>query len=650
MVLGAVSSRLQEGERVAVVGRNGAGKSTLLKAAAGLLPVDGGTISLGRGESVGYLAQEHEVGEGRSLWDEVRAVQAPLMALETRAQRMHDEASALPVDDPRHDSLLHEADSVLERFRASGGYEADATLGRVLMGLGFAKEDWGRAAGAFSGGWQIRIGLARLLLERPTWLLLDEPTNHLDIETRTWLLHELQEWPGGVAVISHDRDFLDRLVKRTILVEDGKLDGCSGGYTAWLIWKEERERLRDVKAERLAEERAHIQGFVDRFRYKASKAAQVQSRIKMLDRMETVSALQKKKDVRLRFPDPPPCGEPVIEIRGLGKRFGEKVVLRGLELSVLRGDRVLLVGRNGAGKSTLLRLLAGEESPTEGHVGPGPGVRMAWFAQDQSKELPAEKTVLQGMMGTEALLTAEKVRSYLGAFLFSGDDVHKLIGILSGGEKSRVALARILLRRANLLLLDEPTNHLDIETKEVLADALAEYGGSLVFVSHDRAFANALATVVWEVGGGNVRVWRGNLDDFLWNKAIAAGLVSRRAPGESAPDAWLLGALPDGPPVAKTVVAKAVVPKAVEAKVDLVGWKEKKEKTREDDRRKKRIDAAMAQVEAAESNLQKKDAEIASPEVAADWERLSRLLAERDRLEDVLDAAQRVWEAAEAAP
>jgi ATP-binding cassette subfamily F protein 3 len=441
-----------------------------------------------------------------------------------------------------------------------------------------------------------------------------------------------------VAIISHDRDFLDRLVQRTVLVEDGGLDGCTGGYTAWIAWQEERERQREARAERISEERAHIQEFVDRFRYKASKAAQVQSRIKMLDRMETVDAARHRAQVRLRFPDPPPCGEPVLELRGLGKEFGEKEVLRGLELNILRGDRVLLVGRNGAGKSTLLRLMAGEEAPTSGSVAPGPGVRMAWFAQDQSKELPADRTVLQVVQGADALLTAERTRSYLGAFLFSGDDVHKPTGVLSGGEKSRVALARILLRRANLLLLDEPTNHLDIETKEVLAEALSDYGGALVFVSHDRAFANSLATVVWEVGRGGVRPFRGNLDDFLWSKALEAGVVTRRAPGESAPDAWLLGALPEKAPAARAEPARPNAP----------DWRARKEKTREEDRRRRRVEAAMALVEERERALQVMDARIAAPEVAADWERLSSLLAERDTLLAALEDAQRQWEAAEA--
>ena len=634
-VLDRVDIQIGDRERMAVVGRNGEGKSTLLNVAVGVLVPDEGEVVRSRGQDVGMLRQENVVPAGHSLWDEAFAALAPVQALEGRAHAALELAGSLPDTDPRAEEALHEAEELLERFRQRGGYEVEATCGRVLSGLGFAREDWQRNTEDFSGGWQVRIALARLLLERPDILLLDEPTNHLDLETRTWLLHELKAWPGGVVIISHDRDFLDRLVTRTVEVAGGQLQEYRGGYSQFLRQRTERLVLLRKAAEERVAERHRIQLFINRFRAKATKAAQVQSRVKALEKLPPIVVPQLSRPPRMSFKDAPRSADPMLDVRGLDKSYGDKLVLQNVDATVWAGRRVLLVGPNGAGKSTMLRLLAAREPPTGGVVKPGAGVRPAWFAQDQARELDKEQTVLGTIMKADTLRTETQCRTFLGSFLFSGDDVQKPVGVLSGGEKSRVALALVLLQRANLLLLDEPTNHLDIETKEVLAEALASYPGAVVFVSHDRAFANSLADTVWEVGGGTVAEYNGNLDDFLWGRALELGVATRRAPGEPAPDAWLLGGLPGAEGVGQA--AEAVASDGKET------WQERKREKREAQQRSKRLAAMEQKIERLEQRERAMSKELQSPELAADWDRLSAMTKDWERVQARLEAAMEEW-------
>lgn len=634
-VLDRVDLQIGDRERLAVVGRNGEGKSTLLKVAAGILVPDEGEVVRSRGQDVGMLHQENVVPAGRTLWQEAFAALEPIKALEGRATAALELAAGLPSDDPRHDEALHEAEELLERFRQGGGYEVEATCGRVLSGLGFDEADWQRNTEDFSGGWQVRIALARLILERPRLLLLDEPTNHLDLETRTWLLHELKGWAGGVVIISHDKDFLDRLVNRTIEVAGGQLQEYRGGYSKFLRQRAERLVLLAKAAEERDAERQRIQQFINRFRAKASKAAQVQARVKALEKLPPIVVPQLSKVPHMKFDPPPPSADPMLDVRDLDKSYGDTSVLSKVQATVWSGRRVLLVGPNGAGKSTMLRVLAGQESPSGGLVRPGAGVRSAWFAQDQARELDPDESVLGTIMKGDSLRTETQCRTFLGSFLFTGDDVHKQVGVLSGGEKSRVALALVLLQRANLLLLDEPTNHLDIETKEVLAAALASYGGAVVFVSHDRAFANALADTVWEVGGGTVAEHNGNLDDFLWSRALELGVATRRAPGEAAPDTWLLGGLPG---------AEGVTAPREEAKAEgRDAYQARKEQEKETRRKAKRIQALEAEIEELEARGAELNTQLQSPEVAADWDRLAELTKEWEGVHARLEAAMDEW-------
>ncbi len=653
-VLEGVDLRISDRDRVAIVGRNGAGKSTLMKIAAGILHPDGGRVLLSRGEDVGYLAQEQSVQGGRSLWDEAQAAVQPVLDLERQANALLKsmETGGLPEDEQMR--RLEEADRLQQAFRVRGGYRLEADVGRVLSGLGFTADDWPRDAATFSGGWQVRIALARLLLMRPRYLLLDEPTNHLDIETRTWLLHELRAYPGGVVIVGHDQDFLDRLVNRTVEVRQGTVEGSAGGYTAWAEARALRlVQLREASRQR-AEERERIQAFITRFRYKASKASAVQSRVKMLAKLPPIEVPAEDSKARLRFPEPPPAESPMLELRHVRKSYGDVVVFDEADASLLPGDRILLVGANGAGKSTLLRLLAGEERPDDGVVQPRPSTRVAWFAQDQAKALNHDHSVLEAAAEADPLLNEQALRTALGAMLFGGDDVHKKIGVLSGGERSRVALAKILLQRANLLLLDEPTNHLDVETKQALVEALGAWGGALVLVSHDRVFSNAVANHVWEVGDGTVRRHPGDFEDFLWAKAIEMGVSSGRAPGQAAPDAWLLKGLPtasdgeeSGPGGSSRpdVPGEAPVETAPESKES---WEETKRRKREDAQREKRVAKLLETIDSLEEKLAALDARLATPEVGGDWEAMQALLNEREPLVRRRDRAMAEWEELEA--
>ncbi len=653
IILDGVDFRVNDRERIAIVGRNGAGKSTLLKIAVGRIELDSGRILLSRGQDVGYLAQDHQVNADRTLWEEAQDAVEPVLDLEREATALLARLGTEALSEPEQLDVLEQADALQEQFRIRGGYRIEADVGRVLTGLGFVSTEWSRPAGTFSGGWQVRIALARLLLTRPSFLLLDEPTNHLDIETRTWLLHELRGYPGGVVVVGHDRDFLDRLVQRTVEVRAGGVTSTTGGYTAWVKGRTERvEQLRKAAIER-AEERGRIEAFVNRFRYKASKAAAVQSRIKMLARLPPIVVPEDDVRPKLRFPEPPPSASPMLELRDVGKAYGDTRVFQDANATILPGDRILLVGANGAGKTTLLKLLAAQERPDDGYVRPHSGTRTAWFAQDQATALGAEQSVLSAVAAADPLLSEARLRTALGAMLFSGDDVYKPCGVLSGGERSRVALARILLQRANLLLLDEPTNHLDVDTKEVFAEALLQYTGALLIVSHDRVFANAVANQVWELGDGTIRRHVGGLDDFLWAKAIELGVVTRRAPGQRAPDAWLLKGLPEtedkegtGGPGGHS--APDVQPEAEVAEGGgKEGWEDRKQREREERKRTRRLEELVATVDELEVQMAALDARLASPDVAADWDRMQVLLSEREPLERRRDRALAQWEALE---
>ena len=506
-------------EKTALVGANGAGKSTLMKVLAGAETLDYGTLQQTRGMSIGYLPQEGLRLTGRTVFEECLTVFDEIRDMEREIERLAAQMAELDHASAEYESAAERYSTLQERFHALDGYALDAQVGTVLTGLGFGKEDWARLTDEFSGGWQMRIALAKLLLAKPNLLLLDEPTNHLDLETRNWLEEYLKSYPFGYILISHDRYFLDVTIDRTVEIWNKRLSIYQGNFTKYLKQKDERRAQLEAAYRNQRDQIEHLEAFINRFRYQATKAKQVQSRIKELEKIERIEIPEEEPVIHFKFPQPPPSGRMVVEAEGLSKSYGEKRVLHNVRFGIERGDRVALVGVNGAGKSTLIKLLTGAEAPTAGAVRLGHNVVSEYFAQDQYKVLDGEARMLDDISRAALKVPEVELRSLLGCFLFRGDDVFKPLGVLSGGERNRYALARILVSPSNFLLLDEPTNHLDMRAKDVLLEALAAFSGTVVFVSHDRYFIDRLATRVLEVENGSVTSYEGNYEDYLRRKA-----------------------------------------------------------------------------------------------------------------------------------
>jgi ATP-binding cassette subfamily F protein 3 len=524
-------------EKTALVGANGTGKSTLMKVLAGLESLDYGTLQQTRGMSVGYLPQEGLRLTGRSVFEECLTVFDELREMEREIERLAGQLAVLDHAGQEYESAAERFSMLQERFHALDGYALDAQVGGVLTGLGFGKEDWARQTDEFSGGWQMRIALAKLLLAKPNLLLLDEPTNHLDLETRNWLEDYLKSYPFGYILISHDRYFLDVTIDRTVEIWNKRLNIYQGNYTKYLSQKDERRTQLEAAYRNQRIQIEHLEAFINRFRAQATKAKQVQSRIKELEKIERIEIPEEEPVIHFKFPQPPPSGRTVVEAENLSKTYetngsyGPKQVLTNVNFTIERGDRVALVGVNGAGKSTLIRLLTGAETPTEGRVKLGHNVVSEYFAQDQYKVLNGDARMLDDISRAALKVPEQALRSLLGCFLFTGDDVFKPLGVLSGGERNRYALARILVSPSNFLLLDEPTNHLDMRAKDVLLEAIAAFSGTVVFVSHDRYFIDRLATRVLEVEGGTVTSHEGNYEDYLRRKeGIASNSLLAEAP------------------------------------------------------------------------------------------------------------------------
>ena len=505
-------------EKTALVGANGTGKSTLMKVLAGLETLDYGIMQQTRGMSIGYLPQEGLQLAGRTVFDECLTVFDELRAMEGEIERLAGQLAELNHASPEYEAAAERYSMLQERFHTLDGYALDAQVGTVLTGLGFGKDDWQRKTDEFSGGWQMRIALAKLLLAKPNLLLLDEPTNHLDLETRNWLEDYLKNYPFGYILISHDRYFLDVTIDRTVEIWNKRLTIYQGNYSKYLSQKDERRNQLQAAYKNQRDQIEHLEAFINRFRYQATKAKQVQSRIKELEKIERIEIPEDEPVIHFKFPQPQPSGRQVVEAEGLGKSYGAKQVFSGARFSIERGDRVALVGVNGAGKSTLIKLLTGVESPSVGTVRLGHNVVSEYFAQDQYKVLDGDARMLDDISRAAVKVPESQLRSLLGCFLFSGDDVFKPLGVLSGGERNRFALARILVSPSNFLLLDEPTNHLDMRAKDVLLDAIAAFSGTVIFVSHDRYFIDRLATRVMEVENGAVTMYEGTYEDYVRKK------------------------------------------------------------------------------------------------------------------------------------
>jgi ATP-binding cassette subfamily F protein 3 len=505
-------------DRVGLVGANGTGKSTLLKVLAGIETLDYGSISQTKGITAGYLPQDGLSLSGRTVFDECMSVFADLKDMEREMEDLTHRMADLDPSSVEYHQVADRFQRLESEYGARDGYMLEAHVGTVLSGLGFPNSDWNRRTEEFSGGWQMRIALGKLLLEKPNLLLLDEPTNHLDLEARNWLEDYLHDYPNAIVLISHDRYFLDVTVSKTCEIWNKSVFFYTGNYEKYLTQKAERKAQLEAAYKNQRERIEQLEAFINRFRAQATKAKQVQSRIKELEKIDRIEVPPDEKTIHFRFPQPKPSGRIVAEFHNVSKSYGPKNVFSGAHFIIERGDRVALVGVNGAGKSTLIKLLAGTEPLTLGEYKLGHNVEPDYFAQDQYKELDPNARMLDDLYEVGAKSTQTELRSLLGCFLFSEDDVFKQIGVLSGGERNRYALARMLLHPSNFLLLDEPTNHLDMRAKDVLLESLQDFSGTVVFVSHDRYFIDKLATRIFEVGDGQIHVFPGNYEDYLWRK------------------------------------------------------------------------------------------------------------------------------------
>lgn len=520
-----LSFSVQPRERIAFAGHNGAGKSTLMKCIAGIIEPSGGAILSPKGTRVGYLPQEGIHVRGRSLWEETESAFGATIELRERIERLSEELTKLDPRSSPYAEMLNDIGTLELQLDSADPARMKPRIESVLKGLGFREKDFQRDCGEFSGGWQMRIAMAKLFLQEPEVLLLDEPTNHLDIDTQQWMENYLQQYPGAILLISHDRSLLDTLCTRTIAFANGRAEEYAGNFS----WYERESVLRRETHRRQYEaqqrEISEIQRFIDRFRASANKATLVQSRVKMLAKIERIPPPEAEDAVmNFKFPPPPSSGQSVAKLTGVSKRYGQVEVLNGFDFEIQKGEKIAVVGPNGAGKSTFCRLITAQEAPDTGTHGFGHKVATSFFSQNHADELDPHRTVLETVEAAASRESAPHARNLLGCFLFRGDDVFKKVGVLSGGERSRVALVCMLLRPANFLILDEPTNHLDMQSQDVLQRALIDYPGSVMIVSHNRNFLDPLVTKTLEFRPGQApRVFTGNISYYLEKIAAERG-------------------------------------------------------------------------------------------------------------------------------
>lgn len=517
-ILKDVSFLIGPHDRIGLVGSNGQGKSTLLRILVGEETVETGLIGKAKYVNVGYLPQEGIHAEGRTLYQEVESVFGDVLETQSRLDEIHRQMAQTESETEEFRELLEIYGELQHKLEDSEIFRLRSKIEKILIGLGFSQHDMERQTGEFSGGWQMRIALAKLLLMQPSLLLLDEPTNHLDLDSLQWLEEYLESYEGAVMLVSHDRRFLDTMTKKTYELSLGGLTEYAGNFSFYVIAKGERQELTRAAMKNQQQRIKQTERFIERFRYKATKARQVQSRIKQLEKIDLIEMEEEEDSIHFTFPPAPASGRSVMELRGIFKSYGPLKVFSGIDFDIDRGDRIAFVGVNGAGKSTLSRIIAGIESVDQGGRKAGHNVIVSYFAQHQAEELDPDLTVLETVDAVAAGEIRRRLRTLLGCFLFSGDDVFKKVRVLSGGEKSRLALAKMLLQPTNLIVMDEPTNHLDMQSKSILQEALGKFEGSYVIVSHDRDFLDPVVNKVAEFRQGRVRIYPGNVSDYIYTR------------------------------------------------------------------------------------------------------------------------------------
>lgn len=537
-ILHDASFKVEDGERAAIIGPNGTGKSTLLKIVAGLIKPEKGEVSFPRNTEIGYLPQDMELDSNRSVLDECKTVFQDVLDHESEMRELEDKMSHVPHGTPEFDAIADRYEHLLHETQRRDLYSMDATVGKVLDGLGFKPKDLSRPCNEFSGGWQMRICLAKLLLQNPDILLLDEPTNHLDIESIEWLAEWIKGHEGSVLMVSHERAFMDALVKKVVEVDRANVIVYRGNYSESLQKRAERREMQQKLYDNQQKEIAHINEFIARFRYQAAKAAMVQSRIKMLEKMEKYTEpVADAGTISFTFPPAPRSAKEVLIAENVTKAYGPKTILDHIDVAIYRGEKVALVGHNGAGKTTLMRILAARDKEAEGNLKYGGNVELSYFAQYDKEDLHPDNTVLGEFLSAAPLEVSNKARAILGAFLFTGDDSEKKIKMLSGGERTRLRLAKMLCGKANLLMLDEPTNHLDIGSRLTLENALRQYDGAVILVSHDRYFLDNVVTRVIEISDGHATSYAGNYSEYLYMKGVRDAKIAAENGDKPAPPA-----------------------------------------------------------------------------------------------------------------
>jgi len=511
--------QIPAGSRVGLIGDNGVGKTTLFKIITGQHEADEGDVLLPANPKLGYLPQDLIVLSDYLLKDYLQEI-AGIVQLEKKMKKYQEKLSKMDSATVDFKRVSKQYEKISQQFEIKRGYSFEARAKSIIKGLGFTEQDWSKPCSSFSGGWKMRVVLAGLLVSSPDILLLDEPTNHMDTESLEWLENWLANFSGTLIVISHDRYFLDKVVTETVELAEQKMNFYKGNYSFYLMEKDKQKEIQEKNQKHLQEKKAHLESFIDRFRYKATKASQVQSRIKMLEKLGPIKKQTSLHRVNFQFASAPRSGEEVVELKNVSHGYGEKTVFQNVDLTIHRGDRVALTGINGAGKSTLSRIISGVEFPREGLVNWGYQVKIAFFSQESAQNLNYNHSVWEEIDKNGKILTDQEKRDLLGSFLFTGDSVYKLVNQLSGGEKSRLALAKLLLDESNFLILDEPGNHLDISTKNIFHQALKQYQGTIIIVSHDRFFLDQLANKVVEIKEGKIYIYPGNYSYFIQKRQM----------------------------------------------------------------------------------------------------------------------------------